>query len=150
MRTYASEPGAYMSDRYGSRYDGVSGKTGTFIKDDMVGDRRDESADGYCGADEHRETLQKLYERKEGVTGTVGQECPGAVGVEGEASPKHVIHTRALAVGDRIQKSGGDYRFDGEVVAVFNKRNGVVRYVVENDDGILHIFSAANLKAPTS
>lgn len=51
-----------------------------------------------------------------------------------------------LAVGDRIEKRGGDYRFAGEVVAVFNKRNGVVRYVVENDDGILHIFSAANLQ----
>jgi hypothetical protein len=55
---------------------------------------------------------------------------------------------RVLAVGDLIEKTGGDYRFVGEVRAVFTKRNGVVRYVVENEDGILHIFSAANLKAP--
>jgi len=51
-------------------------------------------------------------------------------------------------LGRRIKKIGGDYRFEGEIVAVFNKRNGAVRYVVENDDGILHIFSAANLGLP--
>jgi hypothetical protein len=50
-----------------------------------------------------------------------------------------------LQVGYRVEKTGGDYRFAGEVRAVFTKRNGVVRYVVENDDGILHIFSAANI-----
>ena len=54
---------------------------------------------------------------------------------------------RSLGVGDRVEKGTGDYRFVGDVRAVFTKRNGVVRYVVENDDGILHIFSAANLKA---
>lgn len=54
-------------------------------------------------------------------------------------------------VGDRVVKSTGDYRFDGWVVCVFRKRprlsekEGPVRYVVQNADGILHIFSAANL-----
>jgi len=46
---------------------------------------------------------------------------------------------------DRVIKDGGDYTFRGQVVAIFQKRSGAVRYVVENDDGILHIFSAANL-----
>jgi len=46
---------------------------------------------------------------------------------------------------DRVIKDGGDYTFRGQVVAIFQKKSGAVRYVVENDDGILHIFSAANL-----
>jgi hypothetical protein len=48
--------------------------------------------------------------------------------------------------GDPVSKKGGDYRFDGVVVAVFAKLSGVIRYVVEDDRGVLHIYSAANLK----
>lgn len=51
-----------------------------------------------------------------------------------------------IAVGDRVAKEGGDYRFSGYVVAVFEKRSGQVRCVVENQDGILHIFSLTQLK----
>jgi hypothetical protein len=47
---------------------------------------------------------------------------------------------------DAVSKVGGDYIFDGLVVAAFRKMNGVWRYVVQDDRGILHIFSAANLK----
>jgi hypothetical protein len=40
----------------------------------------------------------------------------------------------------------GDYRFAGVVVSVVVKRDRRTwRYVVENDDGVLHIFSAAQL-----
>lgn len=47
----------------------------------------------------------------------------------------------------RVTKKTGDYKFDGYVVACFYKRDGKsLRYVVENDDGILHIFSESNLK----
>jgi hypothetical protein len=49
-------------------------------------------------------------------------------------------------VGDRVEKGVGDYAFNGEVRAVFEKRSGAVRYVVENGDGILHIFSAQQLR----
>lgn len=49
-------------------------------------------------------------------------------------------------VGDNVSKVGGDYRFDGVVVAVFNKLSGVRRYVVEDDRGVLHIYSAKNLE----
>ncbi len=50
-----------------------------------------------------------------------------------------------LFVGNRVLKTGGDYSFEGEVVAVFKKRSRVWRVVVENNDGILHIFSPAQL-----
>lgn len=49
-------------------------------------------------------------------------------------------------IGERVEKTGGDYRFVGEVVAAFRKRNGKsIRFVVENDDGVLHIFSDGQL-----
>jgi hypothetical protein len=51
-----------------------------------------------------------------------------------------------LVVGDKVEKLGGDYRFPGVIVAVFNKLSGQIRYVVEDDRGILHIFSRKNLE----
>jgi hypothetical protein len=48
-------------------------------------------------------------------------------------------------VGDCVSKLRGDYSFDGVVVATFNKLSGARRYVVENRDGVLHIFSGSNL-----
>lgn len=51
-----------------------------------------------------------------------------------------------MKVGDQVEKITGDYNFTGTVVAVFQKLNGNVRLVVENSDGILHIFSESNLK----
>lgn len=44
-------------------------------------------------------------------------------------------------VGSKVSKVGGDYRFDGTVVAVFTKLSSLVRYVVEDDRGVLHIYS---------
>lgn len=49
-------------------------------------------------------------------------------------------------VGDKVKKEGGDYKFYGTVVCVFTKLSGSVRYVVENADGIVHIFNTANLQ----
>lgn len=51
-----------------------------------------------------------------------------------------------LSVGARVEKRGGDYTFEGVVVAAFHKRGGEIRFVVENDAGILHIFSEKNLE----
>ena len=51
-----------------------------------------------------------------------------------------------FGVRQAVEKVGGDYRFEGVVVAAFAKLSGVVRYVVEDDRGILHIFSEANLE----
>ena len=49
-------------------------------------------------------------------------------------------------LGDEVHKVSGDYRFRGQVRAAFKKKNGAARYVVENDDGLLHIFSDGNLE----
>lgn len=52
----------------------------------------------------------------------------------------------SFRVGDFVEKVGGDYIFPGVVVSVFEKVSGKIRYVVEDDRGILHIFSEKNLK----
>ena len=49
-------------------------------------------------------------------------------------------------IGDRVAKLSGDYRYRGVVVSIFRKRSGVVRYVVENDDGMLFIFNEGQLQ----
>ncbi len=51
-----------------------------------------------------------------------------------------------IKAGDLVEKVGGDYRFLGFVVAVFKKASGVVRIVVENGDGVLHIFAPSQLR----
>lgn len=51
-----------------------------------------------------------------------------------------------MTIGDRVEKIGGDYTFIGHIVSVFTKRSGAVRYVVEDDRGVLHIYSEKNLK----
>ena len=52
-----------------------------------------------------------------------------------------------FAVGDKVKKVGGDYTFEGEVVAAFRKLSGVIRYVVEDDRGVLHVYSDKVLEA---
>lgn len=47
--------------------------------------------------------------------------------------------------GDFVQKIGGDYSFGGEVVSVFTKKSGVIRYVVEDERGLLFIFNESQL-----
>lgn len=50
-----------------------------------------------------------------------------------------------MQVGDHVVKQGGDYTFSGYIVAKFQKRNGKERVVVENQDGVLHIFNPLQL-----
>jgi len=50
-----------------------------------------------------------------------------------------------FTLGQRVSKIGGDYRFDGRVVAKFFKLSGALRYVVEDDRGVLHVYSHKNL-----
>lgn len=52
-----------------------------------------------------------------------------------------------LFPGAKVSKTGGDYRFDGTVVGVFRKISGVIRYAVEDDRGVVHIYSRKNLIA---
>lgn len=53
---------------------------------------------------------------------------------------------KVYTVGDAVEKVGGDYQFEGTVVAAFKKLSGVMRYVVEDDRGVLHVYSAKILK----
>lgn len=51
-----------------------------------------------------------------------------------------------FSVGDAVEKIGGDYRFEGTVVAVFAKRSGAIRLVVEDGRGLLFIFNETQLR----
>lgn len=62
-----------------------------------------------------------------------------------EKAYKEIVIRPSYIVGDLVAKTGGDYRFDGVVVAAFEKLSGVKRYVVEDDRGILHVYSDSNL-----
>ena len=44
-------------------------------------------------------------------------------------------------IGDKVKKVGGDYTFEGIVVSAFKKLSGVERFVVEDDRGVLHVYS---------
>jgi hypothetical protein len=51
--------------------------------------------------------------------------------------------------GIRVMKMNGDYVFEGEIVAVFKKRDGQSRrFVVEDDRGLLLIMNARQLGLP--
>ena len=55
-----------------------------------------------------------------------------------------------MRVGDTVKKTGGDYSFYGIIVSRFRKwkdgfPEGPERYVVQNVDGVLHIFAAHQL-----
>jgi hypothetical protein len=50
-----------------------------------------------------------------------------------------------LETGDRVEKIGGDYSFQGVIVVTFTKLSGQKRFVVEDDRGVLHIYSEKNL-----
>ena len=51
-----------------------------------------------------------------------------------------------MNIGDKVYKITGDYNFEGIIVSKFEKLSGKTRYVVENKEGILHIFSELNLE----
>jgi hypothetical protein len=67
-----------------------------------------------------------------------------AARLEGSTPSDDTMET--IEIGDKVEKVTGDYKFKGTVVSKFQKLSGVVRFVVENEDGILHIFSQTNLK----
>lgn len=43
--------------------------------------------------------------------------------------------------GDIVRKRSGDYAFDGIIICEFYKRNGQLRFVVEDDRGICLIMN---------
>lgn len=57
-------------------------------------------------------------------------------------------HTISHQVGQPVEKVGGDYSFEGVVMAKFLKRDRrSLRYVVEDDRGVLHVYSDKNLRS---
>lgn len=48
-------------------------------------------------------------------------------------------------IGQAIQKRSGDYRCDGWIMAIVTKRSGAVRYIVEDDRGMLLVMNAAQI-----
>lgn len=48
-------------------------------------------------------------------------------------------------VGTKVSKTGGDYLFDGVIIGRFVKLSGAIRFAVEDDRGVIHIYSAKNL-----
>lgn len=53
--------------------------------------------------------------------------------------------SKIFRIGDLVEKTIGDYRYRGYIVSIFEKRYGQVRFVVENDDGMLFIFNEGQL-----
>lgn len=52
-----------------------------------------------------------------------------------------------IGVGDAVRKIGGEYEFEGYVVAVFTKRNKkTLRYVVEDNRGLLLILNSTQIE----
>lgn len=63
-----------------------------------------------------------------------------------QAAVMAAAQTREFVRGDKVGKVGGDYTFDGIVVSSFLKLSGQRRYAVEDDRGVVHIYSAKNLR----
>jgi predicted nucleic acid-binding Zn ribbon protein len=61
------------------------------------------------------------------------------------ANNKLVTKSDELVIGSKVRKVGGDYRFEGTIVSAFKKLSGKERFVVEDDRGVLHIYSEKNL-----
>jgi hypothetical protein len=69
---------------------------------------------------------------------------------KGHAAKYEVNDQGTLAmhsIGDQVRKVGGDYTFKGTVVSVFFKVSKKLRYVAENQEGILHVFGPNGLEA---
>ena len=72
------------------------------------------------------------------------------------AARRRVLTERAAAravesyvsglVGQRVRKVGGDFDFEGQVRAVFTKRDGAERVVVEDDQRQLRIFGSRQVQ----
>ena len=57
---------------------------------------------------------------------------------------KDYIVNKELKVGDSVSKVKG-YKYDGVIVAKFETLAGKERLVVDNRDGMLHIFNESQL-----
>lgn len=51
-----------------------------------------------------------------------------------------------VQIGDIVERVNSDYKFVGTVRSVFEKNSGLVRYVVEDDRGVLFIWNRKNFE----
>jgi hypothetical protein len=49
-------------------------------------------------------------------------------------------------LGQRVRANGRDYQFEGTIQSVFRKRSDQIRYVVEDDRGVLLVHSGRTLE----
>ncbi len=60
------------------------------------------------------------------------------------------VSSTEFKVGDKVEKVTGEYRIKGEVRAVFTKKDGVTRLVVEHEaeggGSFLHVYGSTNLQ----
>ena len=56
----------------------------------------------------------------------------------------------AIVQGDKVRRINSDYEFIGTVVSVFEKTSGLIRYVVEDDRGLLFIWNRNNMEKITN
>jgi hypothetical protein len=103
--------------------------------------RADQKAEIACLKEqsEWRHDVNKVYAERVGILSAELEYVRKNEGLIAGVKP-------VFKVGDQVSKVGGDYRFDGVVVSVFAKISGQIRLVVEDDRGILHVYSEKNLK----
>lgn len=56
------------------------------------------------------------------------------------------VNVDLFKIGDRIIKDSGDYTFEGEIRGYVLKKSGKIRYVAEDDRGLLFIFNASQIR----
>ena len=66
--------------------------------------------------------------------------------IKNNKQKENMTKENSYFVGDKVSKVGGDYTFDGTVVSIFPKLSGATRVVVEDDRGVLHVYSEKNIK----
>ena len=55
-----------------------------------------------------------------------------------------------IEIGDKVRRINSDYEFIGTVVSVFEKTSGLIRYVIEDERGILFIWNRENMEKITA
>ena len=59
---------------------------------------------------------------------------------------EEILYSCEYKIGDRVEKFGIDYKYEGIIISIFYRLNGKLSLVAEDDWGILHIFSEEDIK----
>jgi hypothetical protein len=60
------------------------------------------------------------------------------------------MNKEVFAEGVLVEKCTGDYTFEGTVVGIVRKKSGEIRYVIEDDRGLLLIMNEKQIRKRTS